>query len=299
MIEETDLSATLRIFEPYPGVFAYYDGRIPGKRLYSQERNWLDDGAYVLGIASYAVTSGNEALVYDTHISPAHARAIRAHLEGLGIDTLRVVLSHKHADHIAGNAVFADCEIIALERTADGMVANRAKLETGTPPISPLIMPNRLFAERLDLTVGARRVELHHFEIHSNDGNVLWLPESRVLLAGDTLEDPITYIAEAEHIAKHIEELGRMRSWPIWRILPNHGAAEVIAAGGYGAALIDGNRHYLERLLQADRADVEAASLADLIAEDIVAGRALYFAPYEVVHRGNIAALDKARVAKQ
>src|SRR5260370_28063553 len=109
-----DLPQTLRILEPYPGIFAYYDGRIAGKRLHSTSRNWLDDGAYALGIASYAIVDAGEALVYDTHISFSHAQAIKAHLEGLGLASIRVMLSHWHDDPIAGNAAFSDGAIIAL-----------------------------------------------------------------------------------------------------------------------------------------------------------------------------------------
>ena len=145
---------TLRILEPHPGLFAYYDGRVAGKRLHSPAPNWLDDGAYALGVASYALVDGREALIYDTHISLDHARAIRAHLEGLGATSLRVALSHWHDDHIAGNAVFADCEIIALQRTAEALAAHRDEIEGADPPIAPLVMPNRLFEDRLDLTVG-------------------------------------------------------------------------------------------------------------------------------------------------
>ena len=74
------MTETLSILEPYPGIFAYYDGRIEGKRLHAEGPNWLDDGAYSLGVASYAIVDGDDALVYDTHISLAHATAIRAHL---------------------------------------------------------------------------------------------------------------------------------------------------------------------------------------------------------------------------
>jgi cyclase len=281
------MTATLRILEPYPGVFAYYDGRIKGKRLHSQGPNWLDDGAYALGIASYAVADGDEALVYDTHISLDHAQAIRSHLEGLGFAAIRVVLSHWHDDHIAGNGVFADCEIIALRRTAELLAANREKIESGDPPIAPLVMPNQLFEGRLDLTVGARRVEFHHFDIHSADGNILWLPDIRTLFAGDTLEDTITYVSEAEHIAAHIVELERMRSWPIHRILPNHGAPDRIAAGGYEMSLIGANKGYLERLAKASTEE----ALRDFIADDITSGAVTYFEPYEAVHQENIAAV--------
>ncbi len=132
-----NLAATMSVLEPHPGLFAYYDGRIAGKRLHGDHDNWLDDGAYKLGIATYALVADKEAIVYDTHTSLDHARAVRDHLESLGVSRITVVLSHWHTDHIAGNAVFADCEIIANRLTAAAMETNRSKLENGDPPISP------------------------------------------------------------------------------------------------------------------------------------------------------------------
>ena len=288
----TDLSETMRIFEPFAGLFAYYDGRIAGKRLHSQDDNWLDDGAYSLGIATYALVFAQEAIVYDTHMSLDHARAIRRHLESIGVSSIRVVLSHWHSDHVAGNEVFADCEIIALEATAKALEDNRLELETRGPPISPVVMPTRVFTERLAFDFGHRSVELLHFDIHSADGCVLWLPDEGILLAGDTLEDTITYIAEPEHLKTHIRELARLAELPIKHILPDHGAPEIIAAGGYDTGLIEANRSYLLRLTEhLDDPSIDALPLNAFVAEDIADGRIRYFAAYEKVHRGNIAAL--------
>lgn len=288
----SSMTSTMRILKPYPGLYAYYDGRIVGKRLHSEKPNWLDDGAYSLGIASYAFVEGKEAIVYDTHMSLDHAQAIRTHLEQLGVTSIRVVLSHWHTDHIAGNAVFADCEMIALQRTADAMRNNRDKLENDPLPIKPVVMPNRLFERRLDLVVGNRRLELHHFDIHSADGCVIWLPDEQVLLAGDTLEDTVTYVSEPEHIATHIAELTRMATWPIRRILPNHGDPDRIAMGGYDNSLVDANRSYLTRLLDPQE-QTSGKSLRAFVADEIASGAVLYFEPYEDVHRGNLDAVDK------
>jgi glyoxylase-like metal-dependent hydrolase (beta-lactamase superfamily II) len=149
-----------------------------------------------------------------------------------------------------------------------------------------------LFDGKLELSVGRRQVELHHFDIHSADGNVVWLPEDRLLLAGDTLEDTITYVSEAGHIATHVDELARMRTWTIGRILPNHGDSGRIAAGGYSAGLIDANRNYLQRLTDPDeRGQCEGMSLRDFIADDIASGAVSYHQPYEAVHRENISAV--------
>jgi glyoxylase-like metal-dependent hydrolase (beta-lactamase superfamily II) len=290
-----DMTATLRILQPHPGVFAYYDGRIASKRLHAAAANWLDDGAYSLGVASYALVDGDEALVYDTHISLDHACAIRVHLEELGVKRIRVVLSHWHKDHIAGNAIFADCEIIALKLTADRMVENRAKIETANPPIHPVVMPTTTFEDRLELTVGNRKVELHHFAIHSADGNVVWLPEVKLLLAGDTLEDTVTYVSEASRIPIHKSELARMRGWPIAKILPAHGDPGRIASGGYDVGLIDANLAYLEAMTAAAISNQKIdPSLKAFVGEEIARGSVIYFEPYEAVHASNIAAVKTA-----
>lgn len=296
----SDLATTMTVLEPYPGLYAYYDGRIPGKRLHSKDKNWLDDGAYSLGIATYALVDGAEAILYDSHATLDHARAIRTHLEGLGVMTMRLVLSHWHTDHIAGNAIFADCEIIANRLTARTMLENIKALARKTPPINPVVMPNRLFENEMTLTLGSRTIRLMQFDIHSADGTVLFLPEEGLLLAGDTLEDTVTYVSEPEHIAAHIAELTRLKTLPIRHILPDHGAREKIAAGGYAPSLIDANRSYLERLLaSAKDPALDAVSLRDFVADDIVQGRIIYFEPYEEVHRSNIAAVRKAMAADQ
>lgn len=291
------LTATMRILEPYPGIYAYYDGRIEGKRLHSEEPNWVDDGAYSLGIASYAIVSNRQALIYDTHMTLDHAAAIREHLVGLGVRRFEVVLSHWHADHIAGNAVFEDCPIIALEATARAMAENKQQIETDDPPISPLIMPVQTFEDQLELQVGPRKIELHHFQIHSHDGCVLWLPDERILFAGDTLEDTVTYISEPEHIETHIDELDRLATWPIAKILPNHGAPERIASGGYDKRLIAANRDYLARMVDPEESSrAHTQTLHDFVAHDIASGAIQYFAPYEAVHRENVAAMSREPV---
>ncbi|WP_024278413.1 MBL fold metallo-hydrolase [Xanthobacter sp. 126] len=286
--------STLRVLEPVPGVIAFYDGRIPGVRLHGPQENWLDDGAFALGIASYAVIDGDDALVYDTHITLAHARFIRRTLEERGARRIRVVLSHWHDDHVAGNEVFSDCEIIANRETDALLRANRARLEAADPPINPLVLPNRLFEDRLSLTVGALPVELIQMDIHSRDGTVALLPGG-VMLAGDTLEDPITYVDEPDRLAAHLEGLKRLAALGATRILPCHGAPEVIAAGGYGPALIDATRLYVEKLLRLkDEPTLAGLDLRTFAAEAFATGAISYFEPYEAVHRRNVEAVAAA-----
>ncbi|HEY9212354.1 MAG TPA: MBL fold metallo-hydrolase [Ancylobacter sp.] len=283
------LGSTLRILRPHPNVYAFYDGRVEGVRAHSAEPNWLDDGAYALGVCVYAIVDGSEALLYDTHISLPHARLMRRALKAAGVTSIRVVLSHWHDDHVAGNEVFADCEIIAHKLTEQALIDHRVEIETANPPIKPLVMPNRVFEGSLDLMVGSVRVELRPADIHSHDGLILRLPNLGLLLAGDTLEEPITYVAEPTRLAIHVEELKRIAAWGYPRILPNHGAPDVIEAGGYGPELIDATIRYVKKLIRTrDEMSLADQDLSTFIAEDIAAGTLSYFAPYEEVHANNV-----------
>lgn len=278
----------LRMFRPAPNILAFYVGR-PEAPYPAQ--NWQQMGI-ALGTCSYAIVSGGEALVYDTHISPAIGHSIRKAVEAEGAQRIRVVLSHHHTDHVAGTEAFRDCPILANAATANAMVRVRAELEAGDPPVTPLIMPTETFECDLDLDVGGVQVALRSFQIHSHDGLVLWLPNSKTLLAGDTLEDPVTFVCEAEELPAHLTELDRLAALPVQRILPNHGDPARIASGGYAASLIGATQSYIRWLLAyPDDPARQSRDLKTCLAGDIAAGALIYHPAYEQVHRRNIQAV--------
>ena len=282
-----------RVLRPADGLYAFYDGRIEGYR-FDDAPNWVDEGAIGLGIASYAVVSGDRALVYDTHTSVEHARFVRAALAEEGVESFTVVLSHWHLDHVAGTEVFRDCEVIASERTAELLERNAGAIERGElegpPPIDPLIQPTRTYSGRLELEVGEARVELIHVNIHSDDATVLWLPERRILLCGDTMEDTVTYVDEPEAFDAHLRDLAKLRALDPERILPNHGDPEAIRGGGYSAGLISATEQYIGALRRlSEEPGLRELSLRDVVAEPLEAGWINYYEPYEEVHRENVA----------
>jgi cyclase len=293
-MDAADLTRHLRVLEPHEGILAFYDGRVEGHR-FAEEDNWVDDGALSLGIASYALVERDEAIVYDTHVSVPHAETIRRELARRGVRRFTVVLSHWHLDHIAGTAAFRDCDVIANSRTAAHMARCKAAIEAGThhgpPAISPLIMPTRLFDGELRLKLGGREVHLIEADIHSDDASVIWLPERRILLAGDTLEDTVTYIAEAGHFERHLADLDRLAALEPAFILPNHGDPAIIATGGYESSLIPATQAYVGKLMRAARdPGLRALTLKEFIASRIADGSVTYFEPYEAVHESNLAA---------
>jgi glyoxylase-like metal-dependent hydrolase (beta-lactamase superfamily II) len=282
----------LRVLEPSPGVLAFYDGRVESYR-FAEGPNWVDDGALELGIASYAILDGEEALVYDTSVSVAHASFIRDELRRRGAERFTVVLSHWHLDHVAGTEAFSDSEVIANERTAVHLGAKQAAIEAGAlegpPAIAPLVLPTRTFRGTESLAVGDVEVNLIQAEIHSDDATVLWLPNRRLLLCGDTMEDTVTYVDEPGRFDAHLRDLERMRELEPERILPNHGDPDRITAGGYPPELNDATRSYIRTLqrLESEPA-LRETPLRELIADSLAAGWVIYFEGYEAVHRQNV-----------
>lgn len=288
----TDLARHMRLLRPAAGVLAFYDGR-DGHR-FADGPNWVDDGALSLGIASYAIVSGDHALVYDTHVSRPHAARIKAWLQAEGVTRFTVVLSHRHLDHIAGTAEFAGCEVIANSRTMAHMTRDKAAIEAGTlqgaPAIDPLVLPTRVFSDEMTLHIGQTEVRLYQANIHSDDATVLFLPRSGLLLAGDTVEDTVTYVGDPAAFDAHLADLARLEQLGVRAILPNHGAEAIIAQGGYRPALLGATAGYI-RWLMALKHDPSAAKtpLAQAIAGQLSSGALTWFAPYEQVHAQNIA----------
>ena len=281
-----------RVLEPAPGVLAFYAGRVEGYR-FAPQPNWVDDGALEFGVASYAIFEGAEALVYDTGVSVEHGTFVREELTRRGVTRFTVVLSHWHLDHVAGTEAFADSSVIANERTAEHLRSKRAAIEAGTlegpPEIAPLVLPTRTFSGTDSIAVGATRVELIEANIHSDDATVLWLPDRRLLLAGDTMEDTVTYVDEPNQFDAHLRDLARLAELGPNLILPAHGDPDRLAAGGYPAGLNDATRSYI-RLLQRMPSEpaLREVPLRELIADSLEAGSVIYYEPCEAIHRRNI-----------
>jgi cyclase len=273
-------------------LLVFYAGRDPSFRS-SPEWNWFDDSAMKLGIGMYVIHQGDEAVVYDTFASIAQARWVRHHLEAMGIRRFTVVCSHWHLDHIAGDAVFTDCDVVATRLTAETIATHKAAIESGTlwgpPSIESIRVPNIVFDDRHAMHVGDIPLELRLRNIHSADGCVVIMPHDKLLLAGDTLEDPLTYMIEVESLPQHLADLREMRTWDIARIFPNHGDPRVIFGGGYDKSLIDATIAYVSAMLaRSHDAGYLDGSMEDYIRDLAAKGWVNPFEPYSDVHAQNL-----------
>jgi glyoxylase-like metal-dependent hydrolase (beta-lactamase superfamily II) len=282
-----------KIFHINDHLTAFYDGRNTDR--ISPDPNWVDDAANKLGVATYAIHEGDQAIVFDTFPTIAQAQWQRSTLESMGITRFTVVTSHWHNDHIAGNEVYADSEIIMTALGNQIMHDLEDDIEAGTtffgpPAINPLVFPTRTYSGSEVLNVGNVRVELHQINIHSPDETVIFLPEDRILLSGDTTEDTETFMVEYADLKIHARNLKEMRRWKFKTILPNHGDPDVIEAGGYDKKFIDATIEYITNM-------VEGASKPNFLNEPLERFTGKYmqephctvslFEPYRDVHEFN------------
>ena len=288
--------ATLRCFQPSgtTGIWAYYDGRT----CPWHSSNWYDE-TLALGVATYAIVSGESALLFDAGLTPAHAEFMLAHVRSLGAKDITTVYSHYHSDHIAGASSLKDTKIVAHLKTKKKLVEEADNLRnpaTDEGPSIEVVLPAETYEKCKTLQIGSVKVELHNFNIHTEDSTLLFLPDSGLVFAGDMLEDTVTYMSEPENLETHIQELGRMSKLSIKKILPAHGSPERIETGGFYISFIDATTRYLRALNEPVETPVAwTKKLRDVVHEDIISGNLIYCEAYEGVHKENIESMKELR----
>jgi cyclase len=281
-----------KIFQINDHMIAFYDGR--NTTRISPDPNWVDDAANKLGVATYAIYQGDEAIVFDTFPTIDQAQWQRSTLEGMGITHFRIVTSHWHNDHIAGNEVYQDSPILMTALGKQIMIDLKADLEAGTtlfgpPAINPVILPTETYEGSTVLHVGSIELDLYNINIHSPDETVIVIPGDRILLSGDTTEDTETFMVEYADLGIHAGNLKLMHNWDSFdRIYPNHGNPDRIETGGYDKTFITATSDYIENMINGAKKD----GFLDAPLEDF-AGKALrrcevsLFEPYRDVHEFN------------
>jgi glyoxylase-like metal-dependent hydrolase (beta-lactamase superfamily II) len=292
----------MRVFQINDYLLSFYDGRPVEPSRHPQVETWADEGALNVGVATYVIHRGDAALVYDTYPTTQEAQWVRDYLQKAGINRFTVANSHWHLDHVGGNAVWADVDRISTQRAIQLLTVKKVAIEAGTewgpPAVKPLVIPNIGITAETNYYVGDIRVELRPVHIHSEDGLVIYLPRDRILLAGDTLEDTVTFVSEPEHLAESYKNLQKLKYWNIDRIFPNHGNPDVISQGGYGATLIDATTDYLRKLiLRSHDADYLNGTLEDYVGDSVKKGWVSIWWAYREAHATNLKRVSKVMQA--
>lgn len=281
-----DLTLTKHSIEPVqlaPNLMYFYWGRHPDH----------ENSDMRLGGGAHVIFEGNEAIAFDSMNIPGQGDWVRQYMQDkFGIEHFRLVTSHWHWDHIGCNSTYSDCTIIGHTRTRELMLEHKSKIEKGWPvgkPAFPVIPPNVTFNGRLDLWCGNTEVQLHEFNIHVDGHLAIYLPQQKIFLAADMLEDPI-WIFDFDFAPPEVQiaEYRRMMSMDIECIYPTHGDLDTIRNGGYKKTFIDNNIDYLNRMIEASSAsDFMEQDVQQFISKELERGDLHWWEPYSEVHEIN------------
>ena len=214
------------------------------------------DGSWGLNNTGFLVGSDGVTVV-DTCFTERRSRmflnAIRRQTD-LPLRTL--VNTHHHGDHTHGNYVFLPAativghelcrqEVIATGHGATGLFPG---VEWGEVRIAP---PFLTFEERLNLYVDDLKVELIFAgPAHTTNDVVAWVPERKVLFAGDVIFNGGTPFVMMGSIAGSLEALERLRALGPQTIVPGHGPV-------CGPEVLDEVADYLRFVREAARKGFE------------------------------------------
>ncbi|MCF1595358.1 MBL fold metallo-hydrolase [Streptomyces muensis] len=217
------------------------------------------------------VVGGDGALVVDTLSTIPRARRLAETVDKLATGPARTVVNtHFHGDHAFGNQVFPPgTQIIAHEDMRTAMVTTGLALTGLWPRVDwgdiEVTPPTVTFRDHLTVHVGERRAELLRVgPAHTDHDVVVWLPEERVLFAGDIVMSGVTPFVLFGSVAGTLAALDRLAELEPEVVVAGHGPVA-------GPEVLDANREYLRwvQRLAAEAADsgltpLQAAREADL-----------------------------------
>lgn len=221
------------------------------------------DGGWGISNAG-CVVADDGLVVIDSLLIPSMTRGFLGELRAIsGAPVRQLVNTHAHIDHTGGNALVDAEEIVAHtrcraemeERVAALLPGQRAARRDWMPDdwyrelqeTEPLL-PTRTFEDELTLDAGATELRLMHWgPAHTTGDAMVYLPEAKVLFAGDLAFFYATPLCRAD-MANWVRILERINAdLEVDLIVPGHGPIG-------GRAELDAQREYLDLMVTRTRA---------------------------------------------
>ncbi len=160
--------------------------------------NWDGETGGNVGV----IELSDKVLVVDAQY-PGSARAFREAIPRVtGKPLIHLLLTHVHGDHVFGNMVFKDLEIVSQKRLYEKMenslrnewaLGNLEKMLETYKKDSPerwwlfegleIVLPTTTFTDRWELD----GVEFIHMPGHTDCSSIVYVPDDRLVFAGDLL----------------------------------------------------------------------------------------------------------------
>jgi cyclase len=216
------------------------------------------DGSWGLNNAGFVVGRDGVTLI-DTCFTERRTRTL---IEAIDMATSRpvrtLVNTHHHGDHTHGNYLLPTATIIGHELCREEMLA-AGHIATGLFPgvdwghleVAP---PFVCFDDHLNVYVDDRKVELEFVgPAHTTNDVVAWLPEERVLFAGDLVFNGGTPFVVMGSVEGSLAALERLRAFGSNTLVPGHGPVT-------GPKAIDHQVAYLQFVQKVARRGFDAGT---------------------------------------
>lgn len=131
------------------------------------------------GPSSGLIQTVDGYVVVDTTSSPAHIQECLDAVNVSPCDVCLVFITHSHTDHSGGISYF-DCPVLAHKLTYQRVIKREKSKEIPN-------VPTEWFEGNHHLDIGGVQFEFMHTGGHTPGSSVVWLPEARVLFAGDMI----------------------------------------------------------------------------------------------------------------
>ncbi|BCJ48017.1 MBL fold metallo-hydrolase [Actinoplanes ianthinogenes] len=198
----------------------------------------------VLDVNVTLITAPGAALLVDTLSTDTQARELAGAIRRITRDPLTIVNTHHHFDHCFGNATLAGpaTPIWAHEAAARELRDNAPRLQqhwydewlptdpalaTGLAAVTVRV-PDHLVHTEASIDLAGRPITLHHLgRGHTAGDLVLTVPDARLLLAGDLVEQgaPPSYGTDAYPLEWPATVAALLRLLPPdGLVVPGHGA---------------------------------------------------------------------------
>jgi cyclase len=204
-----------------PNVYAYIQGGGPNMSA--------------AGVSNPGMIAGSDYLLaIDATQGPIPANAfIAASKQATGKDFGRLVNTHHHGDHVNGNQFFTHAEILSHPYCRDECVkaaATTPKMWDKAPGIAEgtetrkLVPPSVTFKDDLTYFIGGTEVQFKFAgPAHTWGDMMAYLPQYKILFAGDIGFFWVAPYANNSYITKWIEVCDRIAGWDVDVIVPGHG----------------------------------------------------------------------------
>lgn len=222
-------------------------------------------------VTAGAVVTSEGTVVIDTLPFPRETREMIDFLRGESKRGIRyVVNTHHHADHVYGNYLFEEADIISGEKCREVMrksgEKNLAEAKVQTPELAEvtLRLPNITFPEKLTMNLGDRVLRFLPLLGHSQDGIGVFVEGDKILFAGDAVM-PLPYIfwGDRETLQSTLTSIKEMN---LENIVQGHG--EVLLKGEIDETL-DASIAYLECILEKVKAKLATRTSKERLVNEI------------------------------